>query len=325
MKNYLKHYSATSTSRFLECEQKFHYEYVQGYRSIGKGGGLKTGIIMHIAEEAYWRKETIDRAIDLAEKAAALEGWSQEDPLFMARIRAYIQGYYHRWAEQDKDTFLNPERYSILGWELEFEYMIDGNRFIGKMDAVLHDIDRDIILLVEHKNTSRKNSQDLSSSYYQILPMDTQLNIYADYLYKTYNLPVHVLYDVVTTSPATKPGGKKKIARRKSETNEEFQQRKIDNIESVDDFEKRMVHNYTNTPINFTRKEIPILGHTRDRKIAEIAQIVIQINELGRTERPPVRNTNSCSNYGGCEFFNCCIGTERVEESHKFTNIKEDR
>jgi len=183
MKNYLKHYSATSTSRFLECEQKFHYEYVQGYRSTGKSGGLRTGIIMHLAQEAYWRGHDIERTIDTAEKAATLEGWSQEDPLFMARIRAYIQGYYHRWIEQDRYLVLNPERYAILGWELEFEHEIDGNRFIGKMDAVLHDLARDIILLVEHKNTSRKNSQDLSSAYYQILPMDTQLNIYADYLY----------------------------------------------------------------------------------------------------------------------------------------------
>ena len=304
-----KGYSASSVTTFEACEQKYNYEYVQLYRKKEKSLGLKTGITMHDAQEMYMRGHGLEAVIDSIEQDVKSKGWDQEDPLFLPKIRAYTKGYYNRWEKED--AYLFAERgFKVLGVEEEFSYLVDDVslqqeiKYVGKIDAILDD--GDYIYLMEHKNVSSKDAQAPTSVFWQSLQMNNQLTIYADYLRRHAlgddRIGVKILYDVVITSPATKP----KIVDRKTKRRE-----------TIKEFEDRLTDMYRYESDRLVRKECAVVEQNVDRRMDEINAIAWKMKEHDQ----PIRNTTACNNYGGCEFFQCCIGTERVDESSKFEKV----
>ena len=322
-------FSASSVTTFEECPKKYWYEYILGYQSKELSTGLKTGIIMHEAQAYYLGGLELGYTIELIEsEVREVHRWDKEDELFLPKIRSYIRGYYNRWEKEDLKEF-DSERYEVISIEKDFLYTILNSsdsepiKFVGKMDAVILDKLDDCILFMEHKNTSVKQCQDTASIWWQKLIMDNQMNIYADALKVEYNKPVYAWYDVVLTSPRTKPGQIKKIAKRKSETPEEYLSRKAANQETIEEFEERLTDDYLGDPSKFIRKKIPILDSPNSQRIQEIDTIIAQARDaIKKSETDSgksfYRNTKACENYGGCKFFQSCIGTERIEESSKF-------
>ena len=308
----LQEHSATGIGRFQECAQKYYYEYVDRYEPIVKSTALKAGTITHIGQESYWNGHNLEAALECMDSETKENGW-HEDPLFLPKVRSYIKGYYHRWETNDK---LLSDRYEVLGVEEGFTYPsgVDGALLAGKIDVVLYDKEEDITILLEHKGTSNLLAQDIGSSYWDMLGMNTQLYIYADYLIKKYNRPVQALWDVTITSPKSRPAQKSKIGKRKSESAEEWAYRKVQNMETIEEFEKRLTETYINTPDKFIRKRIPILNHRLERKMGEIRTVIGQM----QSDFDPIRNTNACSSFGGCAYLDICLGYGTLEESKRF-------
>ena len=297
-----KRFSASSITTLEQCEQRFSYEYMDGYRPVAMGNGLKTGLMMHEAQEMYLKGHNLNAIINsVTDEVEQVNKWD-EDELFLPKLRSYIRGYFERWEDEDADDFRD-KRYEVLGVEQEFVHEVKGVQFIGKMDAVMHDRLNDTTVLMEHKNVSTKDCQDPTSIFWRSLIMNNQLTIYADYLAKQYNRPVVAWYDVMLTSPAMRP----KIINRKTKERE-----------SLDAFEERMTELYISEGSDrYIRRTIPILDSLKNRRMGEILGIA-SVADGFHSGMVPYRNTQSCRNYGGCPFFECCIGIERAEESKKF-------
>jgi len=307
----VKHLSASSINCFQQCEAKWWYQYKQGYRVKKKGKGLLTGLAMHEAQELFLKGDSLDAAIDSVEQEALSNGWD-EDPLFLPKVRSYIKGYYKQWQTNQPEWFVNSELIETEGW---FNYVPDISfcmsklPYVGKIDGVYMDKENDRIVVMEHKNVSSKDATDLSSTFWRSLCMDTQLAIYTDYYTKRFRKPVWVYYDVVITSPNTKPksvwdGEKGKKKHRK---------------ETLEEFEERLTIDYTeNSQDKYIRQLIPMLDHNWEKRMLEVIQIGNRVEGS-----PPIRNTNSCKNYGGCEYFEVCVGGERVEDNPRFYNTNE--
>lgn len=306
--------SATSLATAQQCEQLYYWKYDMLLEEVEKGNGLKTGLIMHVGQEAYMRGHNLRAAINAMEDDAAEYGYDK-DPLFNIKNEAYIRGYYNKWEDSDDELF-RAEKYDVLGIEKEFEFVFEGVKYVGKMDAVMRDNETGEIILWEHKNVSSKEAADPTSLYWRLLPMNTQMAIYAKYLIEEYSSPVSVMYDVVITSPKSRPGQiSKGIRRRKDETHNEFAQRKLDNTETLPQFASRLTDTYLNEAEGrFIRQLMPLMNDAVDTRMFELSNLSHRLDEMD----VPTRNPGRCSSYGGCAFVNACLGLEDPTCSSKF-------
>lgn len=303
-----KHFSASSISAYERCQKLYDYEYNQRYRTTNISTALKTGLMMHEAQEMYLRGANQLVVINSITQEVRDKGWN-EDPLLLPKLRAYIKGYYDRWKYDDVRAF-EEKRYEVLEIEEDFRFRALGPdtespMFVGRMDGVLKDTRDDCILLMEHKNVSSKDCQDPTSLFWQSLPMNNQVTIYAEHLTRKYNLPVYLWYDVVLTAPNTKP----RITDRKTKARE-----------SIQGFEERLTDEYLDErgKDKYIRRKIPVLENSQKYRMMEIVELAQQADRMIH----PTRNTQSCRSFGGCPFLQCCLGTERVEESSKFHIIE---
>lgn len=299
-------FSASAISTIEQCEMKAYYEYELGYQTKAISNGLKTGIMMHEAQEMYLNGHNCSAVINSVEEEVKAKGWD-EDELLLPKLRAYIKGYYNAWEVRDTDSICDG-KLKLLGTEESFIFKNlrkESPRFtfVGQMDAVFMDHEKDCIVLMEHKNVSGKDCQDPASIFWQSLIMNNQLTIYTTYLEQKYNKPVYVWYDVVLTSPMMKP----KITNRKTKERE-----------SIEEFEERITQVYMQQEGDrYIRKMIPTFARLTDQRMKEIAVLAERGSRFYHVEQP-TRNTQSCRNYGGCPFIHSCLGTEKIEESNKF-------
>ena len=312
----LREHSASGINKFQECTQLYHYEYVDGFETVNKSTAMIGGTALHVGQEAYWTGKSLEESIQAIEEEVKTNGW-HEDPTFLPKIRAYIRGYYNKWRALDD---AEEGRYHVIGVEEAFSYPsgVNGALLAGRIDGVLYDSKDNVTLILEHKGTSSKLAQEPSSAYWDKLQMDTQLYLYADYLTKEYNRPVQGLWDVTITSPKSHPSGKKKIAKRKVETPEDFALRKSENMENIAEFEARLTATFMEDSTRYIRRRIPILDHRLERKMAEI-RLVVQSMQNDFT---PIRNTNACSSYGGCPYMDVCLGYAELKDSPRFQKRK---
>tara|TARA_R100000388_G_C7227182_1_gene152434 strand:+ start:227 stop:1174 length:948 start_codon:yes stop_codon:yes gene_type:complete len=302
-----EHFSASSISAYERCQKLYDYEYNQRYRPINISTSLKTGLMMHDAQEMYLRGFNQLAVLDSITQEVRDNAWDK-DPLLLPKLRSYIKGYYNRWEREDKEAF-GTKRYEVMEIEEDFRFNAlgpgtDSPAFVGRVDGVLRDVIDDSILLMEHKNVSSKDWQDPTSISWQSLPMNNQVTIYAEYLKRKYDLPVYLWYDVVITSPNTKP----KIVDRKTKARE-----------SIEAFEERLTDSYLENGVdNYIRRKIPVLENSHKYRMMEIVEIAEEASRMIH----PKRNTQACKSFGGCPFFQSCLGTEKVEESSKFQIVE---
>jgi len=301
--------SASAITTVETCPVKAYFEYEDGWQVVKKSGGLKTGLIMHDGQEMYLNGHNQSAVINSLEEDVKSLGWD-EDELFLPKLRAYIKGYYERWEVEDADSISNGvtqfnNRYDLEGTEVAFNFEMEGIQFSGRIDAVLYDREEDCMIMMEHKNlsplsVSSRDLDDSSSIFWKSLILNNQPTIYSTFLTMQYKRPVKLLYDVMQTSPATKPKMVKKVR------------------ETIEEFEERMTEQYKDqSKPKYMRRIIPILEHKRAERMKEILSIASQAQGMAYLGNP-IRNTTSCKDYGGCAFFNVCIGDEVIEDSPKF-------
>lgn len=158
-------WSATKLSTFHTCIRKFRYRYVDGlgepatqHQEYGKGvhRGLEAWLLHH--------HEGADERL-----AAALAAIDLSHPIDAAKARAVLLGYEVRWGSV---------RWRVLAVEVPFRYELDGKFIPGIIDAIIQDEIDGRVFVVEHKNTVADASP--GSSYWEVLSLDRQLNIYVD-------------------------------------------------------------------------------------------------------------------------------------------------
>jgi hypothetical protein len=127
-----------------------------------------------------------------------------------------------------------------------------------------------------------------------------------------------ILWDVIG-KPGGKPKMKQKISRRKTETDEEYEKRKTDCIETLDEFRDRMLAEMLATPDQYLmRREVHRTAEQHAELLAEVIETCKRID--GHTG-PWVRNDRACqSKYGTCAYLGVCAGVETLD-SERFEKL----
>lgn len=319
-------FTASSINAGLQCPKLYKFKYIDGYRA-GESTPMKIGTLVHKGLEAYWLGKDLSNALmDMQDVYMEDDWWTSGDGLIAyVKCRAYIHGYYKKYYKQDPlRTFINP---TTVWTEKEFKFTWADVTFKGKLDVLVIDHKLGTARVIEHKTTG--TAIEVGGVYFDRLPMDVQCTIYRQAALEILNenpsvawdpeLP-EVHYDVIGTSRAA-PKQKKKIARRKNETDEALENRKADNQETINEFEERMVETYEwHDCSKYIRHEVPctMMQHTN-----RLTELVEYVKLLENREFLEIRNSTACGSYGGCSFVDICLGRGRLNDSAKLVKLED--
>ena len=335
-------YTSSSVGTAMSCLRKYKYKYIDLFRELNISTAALAGSLSHIGFESFWKGESLVKAIsNMRLKSVGHHEWdlqchqdklgnigdvafweSEEGMITFSKCKAYVIGYYSKYEEADwtkggKETCLT---------EQEFRFELDGHTFRGKWDVFI--FERGTPVIYDHKTTSVSIETE-TGVFFERLPMDVQCTIYREAAWRMDNpsgtninpFPT-VFYDVVGSTKST-PKQKKKIAKRKSESDEEYAIRKDENQETLDEFDKRMIEYYLTKPEKYIRYEVPCTITQHERRLAELLTFVGILN-TGRIHHPElfeIRNSSACFSYGGCTYMDVCLGRDSLESSTKLIQI----
>jgi len=339
-------FTASSMGTAMSCPRLYKYKYLELYREKGMSPAMKVGILVHKGLEGFWQGRTVNTSIQMMQDEAysdngmgQVEWWmSDEGRVAYRKAKAYLIGYYKKYPMPHEIVLGRMEKVFDVYIEKEFAFDIEiapkvNATFKGKFDVLVHHYQDNRIEVIEHKTTGT-TIDTTTGVYFERLPMDVQCTIYREaafqFMIDKHNSgeaclggvgfpKVDVIYDVINTTKAA-PKQKKKIAKRKTETDEEYAQRKEDNQESIEEFYLRMVTYYEEHPEKYVRHEVPTTFEQHKSRLQELTDYAKTLDTtVGFTE---IRNSSSCFNYGGCSFMDICLGRDTLEGSQKFEKIE---
>ena len=343
-------YTSSSLSTAQGCLRKYRYRYMDLYRPAGESPAMLAGSLVHRGLEAFHQGLSYKNALtmmyestvgwhefDIQKHGTMIPGdvidyigdvsyWeSEEGRINFSKCKAYVAGYYKKYQSELKDIQDAKTQWLV---EQEFNFKLDtahGEITIrGKLDAITVGLKTPVIL--EHKTTSM-SIDSVTGTYFARLPMDIQCTIYREAGWRLGNGFPALVYDVVGTSKAS-PKQKKKIAKRKSETDEEYAERKAENQESLEEFDERIMEYYLEHPEKYIRYEVMCTEDQHNQRLNELTSFVELLEEGKRKHIPDsssllnIRNSSACFGFGGCDYLNVCIGRESLEGSEKLIQIE---
>jgi len=307
--------STTELRAFRRCPRKHHFAYGLRIRAVYKVLVLRFGILFHLALEAWWRAMALDLALQaMAAHVAELEKKNvSTDPFELAKARALITGYHHRW---------RGEPFEVLGIEVPFETDLVNPRsgkpsrtyrLGGRLDALVRDV-RGRVLIVESKTCS----DDIApgSDYWRRLRLDTQVDNYFVGARALGHDAHACLYDVIR-KPTLRPLKRAENIRYRKDGEPYANQRLID--ETPEEYQARLVQDIGENPDKYyARGEIVRLQSECDEAAFDLWQTTRTMREAERAGRHP-RNADACIGYGSvCEYFGVCTGEASLDDRQLF-------
>lgn len=301
-------------SKFAACHRAYKIAYVDMIRPLKTSDALAFGTAMHALLEIYWSPA----GHDLEAADAVLS--RVEDRYVRAVLWELYQGYVDRYYAADHDLqrlavearfdapLMNPETGGVSKtWHLA-----------GKIDAIAA-TPAGQPFIVEHKTTS----QDIGpgSDYWRKLPIDGQVSGYYCGA-QTLGFDVQeCMYDVIR-KPALKPykatpadklkynkdGSLSKLCRLEDESPEDFGARVRFDIQSRPD--------YYYARLTVARSQSDLVDYLYD--VWAVGREIAEAERMGRFSRNP----NSCSLFGGCEYFDVCTGCAGLDDATRFQKLE---
>ena len=323
-------WSASRIGKAQSCPRLIYHDAVMGFVPRFSTSSAIQGTLAHVGVlECYHRKglrfhhHNIEKA---AERIEAEQG-SPVDELDKLKARIYSEGYA-KWADLHEGPACDSMTKIVLWVEQPWEVLIDGEKFSGIFDMVLYDANRNTYEIHELKTTSRKEALDVSSSYWRDLTYSTQPVVYAKALdnltkppaFNDDNYELEFVYHIIQTTKS-RPGRKKAIRRRKSETAEEFAIREEENQETIEEWFSKTRELYSEDHSRYLKHSFVLTKAEINQKWDEILDVVDATNNY----RQFPRNTGSCGDFGGCAFRKVCSGDEDLETSERLKRKKEEK
>lgn len=312
------------------CLRKHKLAYEDGIRPESDAATLRFGSLFHEGLDAMKQKQSIGEAIQHVREqhAIACENFLDRERVDLEREKLDNMLNMYRWRWEDMDS-----KIEVVANEFEFNIpMINPKTgkpsrtwtVAGKIDGIIRLADGRLAL-IEHKTTSFDLSPD--SMYWKRLRMNSQLSIYCRAAHAA-GYPVEtVIYDVIR-KPTIKPkniplldkfglkivydhngdrpmksdghfyqagnAAKGLVLQTRPETAEEFGKRLATDMESRPEF-------------YFARKEIPRLESELEESDYDVWTTGQIIRDCQNNQRWP-RNTDACSMYSTCKYFELCAG-----------------
>lgn len=325
-------YTASCLNAAMRCGSLYRYIYEDGFVSAKSKASLEIGTMVHKGLETYWSMGPVTEALNAMKflKKESLFWDTEEGEIAFEKCQLYIAGYYQHWqwtgygdAIPD-ELLMEGEVGKLLSLkkmidftiekrsrvEMEFRMNLAGLNFAGKLDAVTK-VDGKYAI-IEHK-TAGPHASNLTSAYWEKLPMDVQLTIYREAIRRKYSLDYvpDAYYDVIITT-STSPSQKKPyVRRRKDESDASVEARKANNQESASEFISRIAPEYLSDSVKYRRRLVSVTVEEHEERLQELVKMALLIHcKSGYTS---IRNTSSCSDFGGCEFLNVCLGRESLD------------
>jgi hypothetical protein len=281
---------------FNECSRKHHYTYNLGYRPRKSGDALLFGSGFHLALETWALSES--RAIPDVRALRDAKGRpiQIENEFEYARLQALVAGWVMRWGNE-------PMEYVAV--EVEFEmplvHPVTGETSSfwvlgGKIDGIVKRAAKKSTL--EYKTTSEDKSP--GSVYWQRLPMNSQISLYADGAVAVGHPPESCVYDV-SLRPQQRPLK---------------QNKKNPRDETPDEFYVRILKDIAANPADyFSRGEIVRFENELVRARLDVWETAEQMRFAIDSGCHP-RNPESCHNFNrSCAFLPICLGETQLENA----------
>jgi hypothetical protein len=301
---------------------------VDGYVPARDKPTLEVGTMVHRGLESFWKGESYAEAVgamDALRDRKPLFWETEEGVLALAKSKLYLWGYYYRWMSS-MDDFV--EHKTTV--EDEFRLKIDKLSFAGKFDVVTKDANTGRWVIIEHK-TAGSHASNITSPYWEKLPMDVQLTLYREAVRRRQSLDYvpDVIYDVLITTSSEPSQRKPYVRKRKNESVDSYNARKAGNKENLEEYFERVTPDYYDPPhvagsAKYIRRRITVTKQEHQERLAEIISMArllepVPLGDYGDGEATSpwthIRNTSSCKDFGGCEFLNVCLSREGLESA----------
>ena len=325
-------YTASCLNAAMRCGSLYRYVYEEEFVSAKSKPSLEIGTMVHKGLETYWAMGPVTEALNAMSslRKESLFWDTEEGEIAFKKCELYIAGYYEHWQwtgygdaipdellmEGNVGKLLNLDE--IISFtkekrsrvEMEFKMNLAGLNFAGKLDAVTKVNGR--YAIIEHK-TAGSHASNLTSAYWERLPMDVQLTLYREAIRRKYSLDYipDAYYDVIITTSSSPSQKKPYVRRRKDESDASVDARKALNQESATEFISRIAPEYLSDSTKYRRRLVSVTVEEHEERLKELVKMALLIHcKSGYTS---VRNTSSCSDFGGCEFLDVCLGRESLD------------
>lgn len=344
---WIERWSVSRLGKAQSCQRLIYLDAIMNYRPRFSTSSAIQGTLTHAGVLEHYHKkdrplrvDEIREGLDEAMAKVASEQDSPVEPLDRIKAEAYTLGYIE-WADKEDGSSAMSDDYIVICVEQEWTAIIDGVRFSGIFDMVRYIPETQTYQIFELKTTSRKEALDVSSSYWRDLTYSNQPIVYAvalDAMLEDESHPIQnmlpdtaptlaqaeleFVYHIINTTKS-KPGQKKTVRKRKSETDEEFALRREENQETLDEWAEKVIGQYKSDMTKYLEHKFVLMPWEIDHKWLEIIDIINMTN----SSRQFPRNTGSCGDFGGCAFRKICSGDDKLETSDRLIKkeVKDDR
>lgn len=176
-------YSASRVGTFESCTLKYDLQYNRGYYAEDTQQNVLTrkGNAFHEFAELYREDWDAAKVVEVREELETRFTLPEEFSLVQP-VSRYIEWY---------NTVLTPEmdKGATLEREIQFDFILDGNQFTGKLDILMVYPDG-TFWIMDHKTGKSTNT-----SYYK-----TQLLLYAWALHRQYGVPAEEMLERIRVS-----------------------------------------------------------------------------------------------------------------------------
>jgi hypothetical protein len=299
-------HTASSTREWEICHRRYRYKYIDRCRVAMKGRALNVGTIFHSGMESFAAGASVGQTIaDINEEANSNDYWATDDgQIELPRTRAMIRAYFNKW-ENHRELWMPVEIERTLGMQL------DGDaEFSGKIDLLAKRKSDGKLFVWDHKTASDEIA-NVGTDFWQRLAIDRQVTLYAELAKQLYGERPGIMWDAVR-KPLGRPRMKKKIAKRKSETQTEYEARKAEQMESLEEFEQRLFETMVaDRDSYFVRREV---HRTSDQSKEAMSALVETVREIENYQGSYPKNDGACqSRYGTCPYLGVCCGVETLD------------
>jgi hypothetical protein len=308
-------HSISAANTYRQCARLYYNRYILGYQEAGEASWLKFGTQM-------------DKLLEIQDNSNLEYALKHIPDLFpdefeQINVEVLLRLYAKEFGSESlKPVDLNGKPGNQFAFYLNFQ----GNPVTGMLNMTISGkIDKVTVIdgeigVMEGKTTG--DSVTPSSEYWKRLEMDPQITCYVWGLSKELGRPVNwVIYQVIRRpTDAANPAFKRTYTSQGAicqYTLEEYRARVFDLLK------------HPPTKPLMARRKLFIPEERKELWVTEHAQTWQEIQErkwkqvsFEEKQLPPEyawpRNHLGCDKYGGCPFWECCIGKTTIEQSNKF-------
>jgi len=291
------------------CPKKWDYSYRQLRIPRQTAEPLYFGSAIGLGIDAIWEGKT-DILTDFRNYIERM-GESHKKKLLMAKGEAMLAGYR---------MMHDPSEWELIESEMKVSMDVDGYaNYRGMLDKVARNKSDGCLYLLDHK-TSIDNIEDPMCNFWVELMINPQPTGYQLALEHKFGEEVRIMWDVVKKHGSKGPKMKKAVQKRKLEKDEAFALRKIDNMETWDEYSDRLYKDYTdNQSTYYKRKQIGRTKHDHETWKAEFIANAASIANAKVIGTFP-RVSSSCRKFGSvCPYASVCSGLESIESDNFVT------